>query len=255
MVAEIGGSPPAPSAPAAGARRTAPRSRSCRSPAARRRAPNSKNPKRPRRRPRRRRTRSRSRRVPVSASSEPAWAPNASGSSSCDGDRLTRTAITTTTGTSAATDPLTLISAVSSATSAMVRTISRVRLSPADAISRRPAHAVTPVASSASLTTNSDAMKITVGSPKPASACCRSSTPVAHSASATATAVIAVGMTPDANATTAAASTRYVMVASVTRPGRRRRTFLRRSRATASIPRRCTAPRTAAPRGTRAPAP
>ena len=134
--------------------------------------------------------------VPVSASSEPACAPNASGSSNCDGDRLTRTAITTTTGTSAATAPLTLISAVSSATSAIVRTISRDRLSPADAISFWPAHAVTPVASSASLTTNSEAMKITVGSPKPASACCRSSTPVAHSASATPIAVIAVGMTP-----------------------------------------------------------
>ena len=76
---------------------------------------------------------------------------------------MTRTAITTTTGTSAATAPLTLISAVSSATSAIVRTISRDRLSPADAISLCPAHAVTPVASSASLTTNSEAMKITVG--------------------------------------------------------------------------------------------
>ena len=45
--------------------------------------------------------------VLVSASSEPACAPKASGSSSCDGGRPSRTAITTTTGTSAATAPLT----------------------------------------------------------------------------------------------------------------------------------------------------
>ena len=50
--------------------------------------------------------------VPVSASSEPACAPNASGSSSCDGERPSRTAVTATTGSSAATAPLTLISAV-----------------------------------------------------------------------------------------------------------------------------------------------
>ena len=96
----------------------------------------------------------------------------------------------------------------------MVRTIRRVRLSPAEAISRWPAHAVTPVASRPSLTTNSDAMKITVGSPKPASACSSSSTPIAHSASATPTATIAVGTRPQANIATAAARTRYVSVAS-----------------------------------------
>ena len=56
---------------------------------------------------------------------------------------------------------------------------------PRRAISCWPAQAVTPVASSASLTTKSDAMKITVGSPKPPSACSRSRTPVAQSDSAT----------------------------------------------------------------------
>ena len=55
--------------------------------------------------------------MPVSASSEPAWAEKTSGISSCDGARFSRTAITTTTGSSAATAPLTLISAVSRATS------------------------------------------------------------------------------------------------------------------------------------------
>ena len=60
-----------------------------------------------------------------------------------------------------------------------------MRLAPARAISCCPAQDVTPAASSPSLTTNSVAMKITVGSPKPPSASSRSSTPVAHSASAT----------------------------------------------------------------------
>ena len=108
--------------------------------------------------------------VPVSASSDPACAPKATGINSCDGDRPRRTAVTTATGTSAATAPLTLISIVRAATSSIVRTTSRVRLSPARAMSCCPAHAVTPDASSPSLTTNSDAMKITVGSPKPSNA-------------------------------------------------------------------------------------
>ena len=61
----------------------------------------------------------------------------------------------------------------------MVKTSSRVRLSPTRAISICPAHAVTPVVSSAALTTNSATMKMTAESPKPASAWPRSSTPVA----------------------------------------------------------------------------
>jgi alkanesulfonate monooxygenase SsuD/methylene tetrahydromethanopterin reductase-like flavin-dependent oxidoreductase (luciferase family) len=44
-------------------------------------------------------------------------------------------------------------------------------LSPIRAISSCPAHDVTPAASSPSLTTKSEAMKITVGSPKPAKTC------------------------------------------------------------------------------------
>ena len=67
----------------------------------------------------------------VSASSDPAWAANTSGMSSCDGGRPRRTAMTTTTGSSAATAPLTLISAVSRATSSIVSTSRRVRLCPA----------------------------------------------------------------------------------------------------------------------------
>ena len=153
---------------------------------------------------------------PVSASSEPACAPKASGIRSWDGDMRRRTAITATTGSSAATAPLTLISAVSTATSSIIRTISRVRLSPARAISSCPAQAVTPVESSPSLTTNSDAMKITVGSPKPASACSRSRTPVAQSESATPSATTATGSRSQTKTTTTAARTRNVIVESLT---------------------------------------
>ncbi len=103
----------------------------------------------------------------VRTSSEPACAAKASGISSCDGERRSRAAITTTTGASAATDPFGVISAVSTAQSSIVNTRTRVRLSPAPAINCWPAHDVTPVASSDSLTTKSDPMKITEGSPNP----------------------------------------------------------------------------------------
>ena len=103
--------------------------------------------------------------VPVSASIEPACAENASGRSSFDAGVPSRTAISTTTGSSAATAPLTVISAVSPPHSSMSRTTRRVRLSPAPAITRWPAHAVTPVASRPSLTTKSAAMSTTAGSP------------------------------------------------------------------------------------------
>ena len=95
---------------------------------------------------------------PVSASSDPAWAANASGISKPDGGCRNRTAVTTTTGTSAATAPLTEINAVSNAHRSIVRISSRRPLDPARATSCWPAHAVTPVASRASLTMNSEAI-------------------------------------------------------------------------------------------------
>ena len=149
---------------------------------------------------------------PVRASSEPAWAPNASGSSSWEGDMRRRTAITATTGRRAATEPFTLISAVSTATSSIMRTSTRRRLPPDRAISSWPAHAVTPVESSPSLTTNSDAMKITAGSPKPPSDCSSSSTPVAQSESATPTATTATGSRSQTKTATVAARIRKVIV-------------------------------------------
>lgn len=74
--------------------------------------------------------------VPVSASIDPPWAAKASGMSSWLGASPARTATTTTTGISAATAPLMLISAESTATSRLITTISGARLrSPG----RRPA--------------------------------------------------------------------------------------------------------------------
>ncbi len=132
--------------------------------------------------------------VPVSARSDPACAPKASGIINCDGCHRSRIAITTTTGTRAATDALTVMSAVSSATSNSMSTSTRVRLSPAFASSCCPAHAVTPLASRASATTKSDAMNRIVGSPKPANACPRVRMSVAHRVIAAPSATIATGM-------------------------------------------------------------
>ena len=53
--------------------------------------------------------------LPVSANSEPPWAANASGINNCDVGCASRTAITTTTGTSAATEALGVMKAVNRA--------------------------------------------------------------------------------------------------------------------------------------------
>ena len=63
--------------------------------------------------------------LPVSARSAPAWAPNASGISNCEDGKRTRMAITTTTGTRAATAPLTLMRAVTSAHTTITRPTTR----------------------------------------------------------------------------------------------------------------------------------
>ena len=94
---------------------------------------------------RRRRTTSTLTGLPVSASRAPAWAPNASGISSCEVGSRTRMAITTTTGTRAATAPLTLMSAVTSAQITMIeRRPPAIGPSPARATSCWPTQAVTP---------------------------------------------------------------------------------------------------------------
>ena len=122
--------------------------------------------------------------VPESSSSEPACAAKASGMSSCDGGCRMRSASTTTIGTSAATAPFTLMSAVSTATSSETSTTMRARPVPARPVPARPvsccpAQVVSPLASSPSPTTNSAAMNTTTGSPKPATVCSKPITPVA----------------------------------------------------------------------------
>ena len=82
---------------------------------------------------------------------------------------------------------------------------SRPRSVPPRAMSCCPAQAVTPVESSASPTTNSVAMKMTVGSPKPASAWFRSRMPVSHNETDTPIATIPNGIRFDMKATTASA--------------------------------------------------
>ena len=163
--------------------------------------------------------------MPVSASSEPAWAAKANGSSSCEVGLPSRIAATTTIGSSAATAPLIEISAVSSAHMIITAGTRRPPPRPARAISHWPAQVVTPVASSPSLTTNSAAMKITIGSPKPASVCCRSITPEANSASAAPTATNSTESRFQTNRTTTAPRTAKLIVASSTQrtaPSRRR---------------------------------
>ena len=93
-----------------------------------------------------------------------------------------------------------------------MRTISRTRLCPAWAINPCPAHAVTPVASRPALTTNSDAMKMTAGSPSPPSASVRLSTPVKYSASAVPSATSTTGMQFQTNRTTIATTIAKVIV-------------------------------------------
>ena len=87
--------------------------------------------------------------MPVSASIEPACAPKTSGIRSCEGGRFSRTASTTTTGRSAATAPLTLMSAESTPQKSIISTISRKRLAPEPRASICPVQAVRPVFSSA----------------------------------------------------------------------------------------------------------
>ena len=115
---------------------------------------------------------------PTSVSRPPALAENASGMAICEIGMPTRIAATTATGKSAATAPMKLIAAVKSTQTSMRRTRSRVRLDPAFWIRICPAQVVTPAASRPVLMTNSVAMKMTTGSPRPANAAPASSTPV-----------------------------------------------------------------------------
>ena len=96
--------------------------------------------------------------LPVRVRSDPACAPKASGSSSFDGATTMRDAMTTTTGSRAATAPFTLMRADSTATTTMTSTVSLRTSPPPRRTSCWPAQAVSPVPSRPSATTNSAAM-------------------------------------------------------------------------------------------------
>ena len=117
------------------------------------------------------------------------------------GARPSRTASTTTTGRSAATAPLTLMSALRTATASVMKTMSRVRLSPDLSMSHWPTQAVTPDRSIPALMTKSEATKIVAVSPKPARLCWIVRMPVAQSASAQPTQTAITGSLSQMNRT------------------------------------------------------
>ena len=135
--------------------------------------------------------------------------------SSCDVGKLRRTATITAMGSSAATVPFSPISAVRPALSNMVNTRRRRELPPDFSTSIRPSHVVTPVASRPSLTTKRAAIRITAGSPKPASDSSKVSTPLKKSASAAPTATSSTGKRFHTNSTTTAARIDRLTVASL----------------------------------------
>jgi hypothetical protein len=112
------------------------------------------------------------------------------------------------------------MSAVKTATITIMTASSRARLCPASRTRSCPTHAVTPLALRPSLTTNSVAMKITVGSPKPARASFTDRTPVAYSVRAAPTATSSTGSRFQMKRTTTPPSTRKQMMDSLIVLGR-----------------------------------
>ena len=115
----------------------------------------------------------------VKMSRDPALPANAIGISMRAGGRPNRIAITITMGINAAAAPLSVIRALITAAIAITATSATLGRSPMTDSSQRPAQVVTPAESMPSLTTNSEAMKITTRSPNPDRASCTVSTPVA----------------------------------------------------------------------------
>ena len=153
--------------------------------------------------------------LPVSTSSEPALPANTIGMSIREAGWAVRRATTTTIGRRAATAPLRLMSAVSTAQRPITATSSRKELSPARATRRPPAHAVMPARSIPSLTTNSVAMNTTTGSPKPAVASSRVSRSVAQSTSTVPSATAPTGSRFQTKRPMTPASTRSATVESL----------------------------------------
>ena len=154
--------------------------------------------------------------LPVSRSRPPAPPAKANGMSSRDGGNDRRMAITTTMGTNVATEPFKPIKAVRTAASSMVSSRSLRIPDPVRFTNSCPTQVVTPVASSPSDTTNSAAMRMTAGSPKPAKASGRLSTPVANNTRAAPIATTSTGNRFHTNRATTPASVRSVIDSGLT---------------------------------------
>ena len=115
----------------------------------------------------------------VRISSEPALPANAIGRSMRAGAMPSRIAMTTTIGMRAAAAPLSEISALITAAIPMMASTAAFGRSPTTSTSFCPAQVVTPAESMPSLTTNSEAMNTTTGSPKPDRASSAVTSPVA----------------------------------------------------------------------------
>ena len=111
-----------------------------------------------------------------------------------------------TTGINMATIAEELINAPIPPASVMMSTIKRVSLPPPNFITASPRRCATPVFTSASPTTKIAAIRITTGSPNPASASCGVSTRLSMSASTTTIATISARGRPQAKSTMAPAS-------------------------------------------------
>ncbi len=153
--------------------------------------------------------------LPVRVSSAPARAVNASGMSTADGGRLVRAAMATSIVSSAGAGPLGVIRAEVTADSASAATSNRVGPGPVRRMRRSPAQAVRPALSSASLTTNSDAMNATIGSPNPATTRSAGSTPLAYRASMEMIATASTGSRLQTNSTMTPATMSRLAAASV----------------------------------------
>jgi hypothetical protein len=116
-----------------------------------------------------------------------------------------RSASRTTTGTSAATAPLWLISGLSRAAISSVNRESFNGLDPTARDSHWPTHAVTPAASRPAATTNRPAMKMMTVSPKPENTWSSGRMPEKNNASGTISATSITGRRPQTNRPTTAA--------------------------------------------------
>ncbi len=150
----------------------------------------------------------------ISSSNPPQLPAKATGMSSCDGDRPVRWATRTTSGSNAATAPLRVINEVRRAESRQTATSTRAWPVPDRSSSHRPSRVVTPVESMPSLTTKSVAMKMTTGSPNPATASFVVTRPVAQRLSAAPMATIPTGNRFQMNSATTTPSTTRAFVES-----------------------------------------